>query len=175
MAQLFAQLAAAHVQVDADAEHHEVHLLGLGVHLVQEPRHFPAADEDVVGPLDLRAKRAAPLDGARHGHHRQEGELAGGHGRDGRPQHHRTVQVHPRRRQPDPAEPPLARGLGIEVVETKLRLDDLDMMQEAFLTGTAIELLPVGSIEGFAKTWRFKPGELTNRIRGQFMKCIDNL
>jgi len=69
----------------------------------------------------------------------------------------------------------IARSLGIEVVETKLRLDDLGNMQESFLTGTAIEMLPVGSIEGFSKSWRFHPGEITNRIRGQFMKCIDNL
>ena len=69
----------------------------------------------------------------------------------------------------------IARNLGIEVCEKKLRLEDLDDMQEAFLTGTAVEILPVGCIEGYGKTWRFKPGELTNRVRGEFMKCIDNL
>ncbi|MEI6284930.1 MAG: aminotransferase class IV [Bacillota bacterium] len=69
----------------------------------------------------------------------------------------------------------IARSLGIEVCETKIKWEDLGTMQEAFLTGTAIEILPVGSVDGFGKTWRFKPGELTNRIRGQFMKCIDNL
>lgn len=69
----------------------------------------------------------------------------------------------------------IAKSLGIEVIETKIRKEDLDMMQEAFLTGTAIEIIPVGRIDGYGKSWRYKPGELTRRIRGQFMKCIDNL
>jgi branched-chain amino acid aminotransferase len=42
----------------------------------------------------------------------------------------------------------LARAQGIEVKERVLRLGDLAMAQEAFLTGTAVEILPVRSVDG---------------------------
>ena len=69
----------------------------------------------------------------------------------------------------------IARNLGIETYETKLNLKDLNRAQEVFLTGTAIEILPVGSIEGNGSVWKFKPGEVTAKIRAEFKRMINNL
>ncbi len=69
----------------------------------------------------------------------------------------------------------VAKDLGIETHETALTLEDLSRAQEVFLTGTAIEILPVGSIEGDGSIWKFKPGEVTTKIRAEFQKMINNL
>lgn len=69
----------------------------------------------------------------------------------------------------------ISRILGLEVCETVLELNDLSKAQEVFLTGTAIEILPVGSIEGQGKVWRFKPDEVTSAIRSEFSKITHNL
>jgi len=54
----------------------------------------------------------------------------------------------------------LARAEGIEVIERKLGLEDLDTASEVFLTGTAAEVTPVGEIEG-----RFyNPGRISQRL-----------
>ena len=63
----------------------------------------------------------------------------------------------------------IARSLDIDVCDQEtLTLDDLSTAQEVFLTGTAIEILPVGSIEGPEKTWHFSPGKITAAIRREF-------
>ncbi|MDJ1407291.1 MAG: branched-chain amino acid transaminase [Candidatus Midichloria sp.] len=69
----------------------------------------------------------------------------------------------------------IARDLNINVYETKLTLDDLDRAQEVFLTGTAIEILSVGSIEGNGKSWQFRPAGVTNAIYNEFRNIIDKL
>ena len=69
----------------------------------------------------------------------------------------------------------LLESLGLEVCETVLELNDLSRAQEVFLTGTAIEILPVGSIEGQGKVWRFKPDKVTSAIRSEFSKITHNL
>lgn len=69
----------------------------------------------------------------------------------------------------------IAKYLGIQVEEIKLSLDDLSRAQEVFNTGTAIEILPVGSIEGNGQIWKFKPGKITNAIRAEYKNVIENL
>ena len=69
----------------------------------------------------------------------------------------------------------IAKNINLPVYESKLTLDDLDRASEVFLTGTAIEILPVGTIENESKIWQFKPSRITNKIRTEFSKIIDNL
>lgn len=69
----------------------------------------------------------------------------------------------------------IARKLNINVYETTLTLDDLDRAQEVFLTGTAIEILPVGNIEGNGKAWQFRPAGVTNAIYNEFQNIISKL
>lgn len=69
----------------------------------------------------------------------------------------------------------IARSLGIDVCETTLTLDDLDNASEVFLTGTAIEILPVGSIESKERTWSFQPGLITRSIYSQYKQLINNI
>ncbi|GIK48773.1 MAG: branched-chain amino acid aminotransferase [Alphaproteobacteria bacterium] len=51
----------------------------------------------------------------------------------------------------------LARGLGLQVVETRIRPEELPTFSECFLVGTAAEVTPVGEIGEY----RFKPGDVT--------------
>ncbi|CAK8163144.1 putative branched-chain-amino-acid aminotransferase [Candidatus Xenohaliotis californiensis] len=68
----------------------------------------------------------------------------------------------------------IAKDAGIPTQEITLTLEDLNKAQEVFLTGTAIEILPVGSIVGHNKTWSFKPGLVTHTIRSNFQNMINN-
>jgi len=68
----------------------------------------------------------------------------------------------------------LAKKLDIEVFENKLILEDFDKTTEVFLTGTAIEILPVKSIEGLGKKWSFKPATITSTLRTEFKKITEN-
>ncbi len=54
----------------------------------------------------------------------------------------------------------LARGMGIEVVERPILPDELAAATEAFLTGTAAEVTPVGRIDGH----RYTPGAITQAL-----------
>jgi len=54
----------------------------------------------------------------------------------------------------------LARARGIEVVERPIRPEELADATEVFLTGTAAEVTPVGSIDDH----RFTPGEITRTM-----------
>ncbi|MCF8462784.1 MAG: branched-chain amino acid transaminase [Rickettsiaceae bacterium] len=69
----------------------------------------------------------------------------------------------------------IAKNNNIPIYESKLTLADLDRASEIFLTGTAVEILPVGTIEHEEKIWRFKPSDVTYKIRSEFLKIIDNL
>lgn len=64
----------------------------------------------------------------------------------------------------------ISRNLGLEVHEKRLELSDLSKAQEVFLTGTAIEILPVGCIEGHGNVWRFKPDKVTSAIHAEYRK-----
>lgn len=68
----------------------------------------------------------------------------------------------------------LAHKLGIPIAEAHLSIDALDRAQEVFLTGTAIEILPVGRIEGAQGKWSFKPGLITHTICNAFADITRN-
>ena len=54
----------------------------------------------------------------------------------------------------------LARAQGIEVIERKITLEDLDRASEVFLTGTATEVTPVGEIDGR----HYTPGRISQGL-----------
>ena len=54
----------------------------------------------------------------------------------------------------------LARRRGVEVRERPIWPDDLESFEQAFLTGTAAEVTPVGSIG----PWRFEVGDLARQL-----------
>lgn len=54
----------------------------------------------------------------------------------------------------------LARRRGIEVTERAIWPDDLEGFEQAFLTGTAAEVTPVGSIG----PWRFEVGDIARQL-----------
>jgi len=58
----------------------------------------------------------------------------------------------------------LARARGIEVVERAIMPEEMADATECFLTGTAAEVTPVGEVGDY----RFTPGELTQRLIGDF-------
>ena len=58
----------------------------------------------------------------------------------------------------------LARKRGIKVVERAIMPEELGRTQEAFLTGTAAEITPVGEIGQY----RFAPGEITRKLLADF-------
>ena len=62
----------------------------------------------------------------------------------------------------------LARGLGIKVVERHIKPEELAQGQEAFLTGTAAEITPVGSIGDY----KFTPGKITNLLKDEYHKLV---
>ncbi len=64
----------------------------------------------------------------------------------------------------------IAKKIGINAVETTLKLSDLDSKTEAFLTGTAIEIQPIESIAHENNTWNFKTDTLTKIIKKEFEK-----
>jgi branched-chain amino acid aminotransferase len=69
----------------------------------------------------------------------------------------------------------IAQDLGFDTFETTLPVARLDEASEVFLTGTAIEMLPVGSIEGLGNKWSFQPGEVTHTIYRHFKEMIQKL
>ena len=72
----------------------------------------------------------------------------------------------------------IAAKLGINVNETTMSVNDLDVMTESFITGTAIEILPVSTIHDsisyhpadFKKVYKFTPGSITEQIIKEFRK-----
>ncbi|HET9091296.1 MAG TPA: branched-chain amino acid transaminase [Acidimicrobiales bacterium] len=65
----------------------------------------------------------------------------------------------------------IARGLGYEVRESPLRRTDLFMADEAFLTGTAAEMVPVASVDD-RLVGTGKPGPVTRAIQEVFFKAV---
>ena len=65
----------------------------------------------------------------------------------------------------DPAHPhrdsrDLARRRGVDVHEREIWPDELESFEQCFLTGTAAEVTPVGSIG----PWNFEVGDLTRQL-----------
>jgi D-alanine transaminase len=63
----------------------------------------------------------------------------------------------------------LCRSLEIECREVALHLSDLAAAAEAFITGTGIEVLPVGQID---QEWRRAPGPVTARLRQAYRELV---
>lgn len=65
----------------------------------------------------------------------------------------------------------IARDLGYEVAESPLRRTDLYMAEEAFLTGTAAEVVPVASVDD-RLVGTGKPGPVTTAVQEQFFRAV---
>ncbi len=62
----------------------------------------------------------------------------------------------------------LAKEMGIEVVERHILPEELAKTQEIFLTGTAVELTPVGSIDDH----KFTEREITFKLRDAYQELV---
>jgi branched-chain amino acid aminotransferase len=62
----------------------------------------------------------------------------------------------------------LAKARGITVVERHIKPEELADAQEAFLTGTAAEVTPVGEIDHY----RFVPGEITKQLVADYKALV---
>jgi branched-chain amino acid aminotransferase len=63
----------------------------------------------------------------------------------------------------------LARRSGIEVLERAIWPDELESFEQAFLTGTAVEVTPVGSIG----PWNFEVGDLTRQLAKDYDDLVN--
>lgn len=62
----------------------------------------------------------------------------------------------------------LARDLGYDVVERHIRPEEMARASECFLTGTAAEVTPVGSIGRYG----FTPGDVTRKLIGAYDAAV---
>lgn len=58
----------------------------------------------------------------------------------------------------------LAKRRGIEVIERKIRPEELGDFEECFLTGTAVEVTPVSAIDNYG----FTPGDITKLLMDDY-------
>jgi branched-chain amino acid aminotransferase len=65
----------------------------------------------------------------------------------------------------------IARDLGYEVSEVMMRRTDLYMAEEAFLTGTAAEVVPIASVDD-RSIGAGKPGPITKAIQDVFFQTV---
>ena len=65
----------------------------------------------------------------------------------------------------------IAKDLGYEVRYESLRRDDLYICDEAFLTGTAAEIVPIGSVDDRA-IGTGKPGPITKQIQSTYASAV---
>ena len=62
----------------------------------------------------------------------------------------------------------LARKRGIEVIERAIWPEELESFEQFFLTGSAAEIVPVGS----AGPWNFEVGDLTRQIQKDYSELV---
>ena len=62
----------------------------------------------------------------------------------------------------------LAEKRGIEVIERRIRPEEMHAFTECFLTGTAAEVTPVSEIAD----WRFTPGTISLTLLEDYMKAV---
>ena len=62
----------------------------------------------------------------------------------------------------------IARESKIDVIEDHFNFDFLKDCQEVFLTGTAVEITPVASIDSY----KFRIGEITQQLMKNFKKYV---
>ena len=65
----------------------------------------------------------------------------------------------------------IARDLGYEVVEANLLRSDLYLADEAFLTGTAAEVVPISSVDDRI-VGTGKPGPVTSELQSKYFKIV---
>jgi len=65
----------------------------------------------------------------------------------------------------------LATKLGIDILECNIRLDELFQAQEAFFTGSLIEVMPLTEIEG-KPIGSGKPGSVTKRLIEAYRRLV---
>ena len=63
----------------------------------------------------------------------------------------------------------IAKNQGINVVERDIYPDEISKAEEIFLTGSAVEVTPVGKIDN----QNFKVGDITTKISSLYMKEVD--
>lgn len=63
----------------------------------------------------------------------------------------------------------LARKEGIEVYERAIMPDEIEQADEAFLTGTAVEITPIGVIDDH----HFRVGEITKKLSAAYLHHVD--
>lgn len=66
----------------------------------------------------------------------------------------------------------LAKSKGIKVIERHFNVEELAKAQEAFLTGTAAEITPIGSIKGKFGNFEFKVGDTTKMLMSEYRKMV---
>lgn len=67
----------------------------------------------------------------------------------------------------------LAKTLEIPVEERDVELKELNGATEAFLTGTAIEILPINEIQSAQGHFKFKEASITNHLKQAFYQLTD--
>ena len=65
----------------------------------------------------------------------------------------------------------VASDLGFEVKEQTLLRSDLYVADEAFLTGTAAEVVPIASVDDRV-VGTGKPGDMTKQLQGAFFSIV---
>ena len=63
----------------------------------------------------------------------------------------------------------IAKNEGIKVIERDIYPDEISKAEEIFLTGSAVEVTPVGKIDN----QNFKVGDITTKISSLYMKEVD--
>ena len=62
----------------------------------------------------------------------------------------------------------LARRRGFEIVERRIKPEEMANASECFLTGTAVEVTPVGQIDKYS----FTPGEVCNVLGEDYSQLV---
>ena len=63
----------------------------------------------------------------------------------------------------------LARRRGVDVVERAIWPEEMEGFEQAFLTGTAAEVTPIGSIG----PWNFEVGDLTRQLARDYDDLVN--
>lgn len=66
----------------------------------------------------------------------------------------------------------LAKQNGIKVVERQIKVEELADASEAFLTGTAAEVTPIGSVKGEHGDFKFTVGEVTRKLMHEYSALV---
>lgn len=67
----------------------------------------------------------------------------------------------------------IAKQNGINVIERHIKPEELNQASEAFLTGTAAEVTPIGSIKGQYGEFEFTVGDITKLLMSEYTKLVN--